>query len=382
MDEFLVTNTHGRGRPAIVGLNSEFVVVWTEPGDQNLRGAKFDRSGTRRNEFQVNTTPGVFGLVAAERIRSGFVVAWVAFPPAKLVFQRFGIDGEKLGVESVVSAAHVVSDLGRMRGPAVASTLDGNFVVTWVAAPDDTQVRAAIFRSGDGRQVGSEIAVNTSPGFHFAPSIVAFAGAGVDDVAFAIAWKGGENGIFRSRFQLFNGDGTKAGSEVVPGRTAVGEIAPATFGPLNREDPREFISVLGGVDGDEGQVLTADLFIPAGTSLGVTISGDDTINFDPLVEALPHGGAVVTWTQKPVPTSGQFGTRVMAAIVGVADGPPDFPTVLGSARQVGDTDVGGQMSASPMVDDSGNSQIAFTWLEQTSGPSGSIKARVLSDTLS
>jgi hypothetical protein len=381
MDEILVTNKHGRGPPAIVGLGSEFVVVWTEPGDQNLRGARFDLSGNKQAEFQVNTTPGIFGLVTVERIRRGFVVAWVAFPPAKLVFQRFGLDGRKAGPEIVVSDNHVVADLERMRAPAVASTLDGNFVISWVAALPDTQVRAAIFNSEDGGRVGPEIAVNSSPGSHFAPSIAAFAGAGLDDVTFAIAWKGGENGIFSSRFQLFNFDGTKSGLEVVPRRTGVGEIAPATFGGQNIEDPREFISVLGGINGNEGQRLTADLFVRDGTSLGVTISDDDMVNFEPLVKALPHGGSVVTWTQKPVPTTGQFGTRVMAAIVGVAGGPPDFPQVLGSVRQVGTTDVGGQMSASPMVDDSGGFHIAFTWVEQPFGSSDSIKAKVLSNTL-
>jgi hypothetical protein len=196
MDEILVTTKHGRGRPAIVGLGSEFVVVWTEPGNQNLRGARFDL---------------------------------------------------------------VVADLERMRAPAVASTLDGNFVISWVAALPDPQVRAAIFNSEDGGRVGPEIAVNSSSGSHFAPSIAGFAGAGLDDVTFAIAWNGGENGLFRSRFQLFDFDGKKSGLEIVPQRTAVGEIAPATFGGQNIEDPREFISVLGGINGNEGQKLTADL---------------------------------------------------------------------------------------------------------------------------
>lgn len=379
MDEILVTTKHGRGRPAIVGLGSEFVVVWTEPGNENLRAAMFDLAGNKQPEFQVNTTPGIFGLIAVERIRRGFVVAWIAFPPAKVVFQRFGLDGRKAGPEIVVSDDHVFSDPELMRGPAVASTLDGNFVVSWVAALPDPQVRAAIFKSEDGERVGSEIAVNTSAGSHFAPSVAAFAGAGLDDVTFAIAWKGGENGIFRSRFQLFNFDGQKAGPEVVPRRPAVGEIAPATFGS-DVEDPREFISVRGGINGDEGQRLTADLFVRDGTALGVTVSDDDTVNFEPLVKALPHGRSVVTWTQKPVPTSGKFGTRVMAGIVEVADGPTDS-LVLGSVRQVGATDVGGQMSASPMVDDSGGSHIAFTWVEQPFGAADSIKAKVLSEEL-
>jgi hypothetical protein len=118
-----------------------------------------------------------------------------------------------------------------------------------------------------------------------------------------------------------------------------------------------------------------------GTSLGVTISKDDMVNFEPLVKALPRGGSVVTWTQKPVPTSGQFGTRVMAAIVGVAGGPPDFLQVLGGIRQVGANDDSSQMSAAPILDDSGGGHIAFTWVEQPEGANDLIKARVLSDML-
>ena len=167
----------------------------------------------------------------------------------------------------------------------------------------------------------------------------------------------------------------------MPRRTAVGEIAPVTFGGLNVEDPREFISVLGGINGTEGQRITADLFIRDGTSLGVTVSGVDAVNFDPRVKALPRGGSVVTWTQKPIPTTGEFGTRVMAAIVGVSGGPPDFLAVLGSVKQVGATDVGGQMSAAPMLDEFGRSDIAFAWVEQPPGAADLIKARVLSDSL-
>ena len=287
----------------------------------------------------------------------------------------------KIGPETVVSDDHVVADLDRTRGPAVGFTLNGNFVISWVAATPDTHVKAALFDSEDGGRVGPEIAANSSPGIHFAPTLAAFTAAGLDDVTFAIAWNGGEDGIFRSRFQLFNFDGSKAGPEVVPRRMAIGEIAPVTFGGQNVEDPREFISVLGGINGTEGQRITADLFIRDGTSLGVTVSGVDAVNFDPRVKALPRGGSVVTWTQKPIPTTGEFGTRVMAAIVGVSVGPPDFLAVLGSVKQVGATDVGGQMSAAPMLDEFGRSDIAFTWVEQPPGSADLIKARVLSDSL-
>jgi hypothetical protein len=40
-----------------------------------------------------------------------------------------------------------------------------------------------------------------------------------------------------------------------------------------------------------------------------------------------------------------------------------------------------QMSAAPILDDSGGSHIAFTWVEQPDGANDLIKARVLSDTL-
>src|SRR5947209_11299876 len=120
MDEILVSNTHGRGRPAIVGLGSEFVVIWTDAGDQDLKGARFDAAGTRQADFVVNTTRGIFGLPAVDRIPGGFVVAWIASPPSKLVFQRFGEDGRKQGPEVVVSTTNVVADLERIRAPSVA----------------------------------------------------------------------------------------------------------------------------------------------------------------------------------------------------------------------------------------------------------------------
>ena len=141
----------------------------------------------------------------------GFVVAWIAFPPAKVLFQRFARDGMKIGPETVVSDDHVVADPDRMRGPAIGFTLDGNFVISWVAATPDTQVKAALFDSEAGGRIGPEMVVNSSPGVHFAPTLAAFTAAGLDDVTFAIAWNGGENGIFRSRFQLFNADGSRRG---------------------------------------------------------------------------------------------------------------------------------------------------------------------------
>jgi hypothetical protein len=299
----------------------------------------------------------------------------------KGAFQRFGNDGRKAGPEIVVSATNVAADLERMRAPVVAFLANGNFVISWVAGPD-IQVRAAIFNGLDGGREGGEFTVNSSAGIHFFPAIASFHGLGNDDVAFVISWLGGDSGIHLSRFQLFDEKGAKLGPEVMP-RHPVGELAPATF---TKNDPREFIGVLGGTNGDEETILAARLFVQSGDSLqtNITHRGDNTVNFEPLVTALPNARAVVTWTQKLVPTTGVFGNNVVAAILEVASGPPDFLQVLPGATRVNTKDPAGQnqMSASPMVDGAGNVQIAFTWVDAAiDGSKSAIKARVLSGTL-
>jgi hypothetical protein len=385
MDEILVSSTFGRGRPAVVGLGSQFVVVWTDTGDQDLKGARFDASGNRQGDFTVNTTRGIFGLPAVERIPGGFVVAWIAFPPAKLLFQRFGDDGRKRGPEIVVSADNVVADLERIRAPSVAFLSDGNFVITWLAALPDTQVRAAVFDGFDGGRIGSEIKVSGSEGLHTFPAVSPFRSVGSDDIAFVIAWTGGANGILRSRFQMFNIDRTKAGAEILPPRRPVGDIAAVLFAQ-GTNDPREFVSVKGGASGDVETILSADLFIRNGTSLGanITHSGDQTVNFEPLVEALPNGRAVVTWTQKPVPTTGRFGNSVMAAVLEIGRESVDFIRDNMIVKPVNTTAPAGQnsLSASPLVDETGNVHIAFTWVDaRIDGSQSAIKARVLSNAL-
>jgi hypothetical protein len=382
MDEILVVANPGPGRPAVVGAGSQFFVVWTDVGGQDLKAASFGLSGNKFDEFQVNTTRGIAGIPSVARaIDGGFVACWVTTPPTKLVFQRIGEDGRKQGGEIVVSAVNVSTELDRFLSPAITRLIDGNFVISWVASMPGTgdQVRAAMFNGFDGGKKGNEIAVNSSPGIHFNPDIAAFAGTGSDDAAFVISWVGGENGIFRSRFKLFNIDGTKAGQEIAP-RDSVGRITAASFS--GTDDPREFVSVLSGIDGTEETVLTARVFARTGDSLltNITHHGDNTINFDPRVADL-GGKAVVTWTQRPVPTTGNFGTRVLAAIVDDVRGPPDIVEMNGQAKPIGTSNNGGQHSAaaSVVVDDSGTEKIAFAWVDgKIDGSQSTIKARVLS----
>jgi len=163
----------------------------------------------------------------------------------------------------------------------------------------------------------------------------------------------------------------------------IGAIAPAVFA---NNDPREFIGVLGGINGDQEQVLASRLYVRNGTSLLTLIThvGDNTVNFDPRVTALSEARAVVTWTQKLAPTQDVFGNNVMAAILEVVPGPQDILQLLPGMTPVNTNARAGQnqISAVPVVDDAGNLHIAFTWVDaKIDGSQSVIKARVLSSTL-
>jgi hypothetical protein len=384
MSEILVSTDFGGGAPAIVGFSTGFVVVWVNTFRQDINAARFDASGTKQDEFTVNTTKGIFGLPAIERTGGGgFVVTWItSSPPAQVLLQRFDDSGRKQGPETVVSANNVVTELDRIRGPVTAFLNNGNVVISWVEALPAVQVRAAIFNGFDGGREGGEFTVNTSAGIHFQPAIAAFRGLGNDDVAFVVSWTGGDQGILLSRMQLFDEKGNKIGAEIMP-RHSIGQIAAAVFA---NNDPREFIGVTGGAGGTEEQILTSQLYLQNGTSLQTNIThvGDNTINLEPRVTALANARAVVTWTQKPVPTTGNFGNNVVAALLEVVRDSADFIQVLPGALAVNTTPAAGQnqMSAAPIEDDRSNALIAFTWVdEKIDGSQAAIKARVLSATL-
>jgi hypothetical protein len=383
MSEILVSTDFGGGGPVIGQFSTGFVVVWANTGNQDLNAARFDASGTKQDEFVVNTTKGIFGLPAIARAGEGFVVTWItSSPPARVLLQRFDDSGRKAGPEIVVSANSVVTDLERIRAPVVACLENGNFVISWVEALPTIQVHAAIFNGFDGGRKGDEFTVNTSAGIHFAPAIAAFGGVGSDDDAFVVSWTGGDNGILLNRFQLFDETGKKLGPEVMPNHT-IGAIAPAV---IANNDPREFIGVLGGINGDQEQVLASRLYVRNGTSLLTLIThvGDKTVNFDPRVTAVSEANAVVTWTQKLVPTQGVFGNNVMAAILEVVRGPQDILQLLPGMTPVNTNARAGQnqISAVPVEDDAGTPHIAFTWVDaKIDGSQSVIKARVLSATL-
>jgi hypothetical protein len=378
MNEFLVAASHGPGGPLVLGAGSQFHVAWTDVNAQNLNAATFDLGGSKVNEFQINTTQGITGFPSiAPMMGGGLIASWMTGPPAKLVFQRVDPSGHKVGSEVVVST-NVMTSNDRFTTPAIGYLIDGKFVISWVSAMPDTgaQVRAAMF-SPDGAKIGNEIAVSTSAGIHYFPAIATFDRPGNDDIAFVIAWTGGPGGVVSSRFQLFNIDGSKAGGEVVP-RQFVGQIAAASF--PSPPDPREFVSVSTDQLG-EAVLVVARLFNRAGNSLQTDVSHrvDNTTATGYRVVDI-GSKAVVTWTQRPLPTTDQFGTRVMAAVLDVVRSSQDGVVVSQQQTPIATTNGGGQnsLSASPVSDDSGE-KIAFAWADgRMDGSQSVIKARVTS----
>jgi hypothetical protein len=73
----------------------------------------------------------------------------------------------------VVSATNVDASLEDMRAPGIARLADGNFVINWVTAHGDSNIRAQIFRP-DGTRVGGELGVNASGGINVRPGIAGF----------------------------------------------------------------------------------------------------------------------------------------------------------------------------------------------------------------
>jgi hypothetical protein len=122
-------------------------------------------------------------------------------------------------------------------------------------------------------------------------------------------------------------------------------------------------TMLRGANANEEQVLTARLFVRRGDSLlsNITHVGDNTVNFDLLAMALGNGRAVVTWTQKLVPTNGAFGNNVAAAILEVVRQNQDFVRVLPGATRVNTSDPAGLNSirTAELNDEQERERIAF-----------------------
>jgi large repetitive protein len=301
MNEVLINARTSPLPPAIAGNGgSDFVVVWNDIGGVNLKGQIFGADGTTGGSaFPINTTTeGTHFLPAAAMLSGfspGFVVAWIAAGPAgrNVLAQRFDPNGTKRGGEIRVNSA----DVNTEHPPVIVRLTDLNFVVSWGSARLDEGIRARIFKP-DGRTVGQEFGVNTSQGVHFAPI-----GTELDDGGFVIAWQGGPSfGRTFPRFQTFQPDGSKSGSETAPNLSGFHDEMAITFlsAPPDSEPGHFAIAYIAGTGGEE-KLLIASLFGPDGVlknSTNITHNDDQSIASQVAMRALPNQRLVVTWTEK------------------------------------------------------------------------------------
>jgi hypothetical protein len=296
MADFEITANVSSG-PKLAGLGGgEFIAVWTH-ATGTIRGQRFRANGQLTDrDIQISIVEEGQNLAVVSRLlqlETGFVVAWNS-GTRTLMLRRFDMDGTALdnGIE-------VSTEVNGEHPPALATTLDGNFVVVWTHQRPDFGLRAQIFNT-DGKKVGSEITVNTSPGVHFAPVATE-----LDPGGFAVAWQGGpQSGISSVIAQVFEPDGSKFGPERVAHFSPVGTDMAMTF--VGNDDTTQighfvvvYTSFVGGVGGRRDKIVIAALFGPTGreAETNVTHRVDRRNAGDVAVRALPGKRIIVTWSE-------------------------------------------------------------------------------------
>ena len=212
MDEILInTSTLGnQTQPAIAAFRgTQFVAVWEDLNDGNIRGQMLSPDGTKTsNEFLVNVPdkPNTKRQrPAIVETPLGFAVAWNEQLPGgvpQLKLRAF--DGDTLsGPEIQVSSAQVEP----LIRPAMARLGDGGFVTVWADARADERIRAQRFGL-EGEKAGPEFRANTVAGLHRVPMAAALTNGNI-----VVGWRARISGPLLVHFQIFDASGSPVGSE-------------------------------------------------------------------------------------------------------------------------------------------------------------------------
>ena len=393
MADLLITSGIDFARPSVASNGeASFVAVWIEPAASNVRAVAFRAAGLESNSFQVNTTQGgQQSLPVVARVGGpvpGFAVAWIS-RGRDLMLQSCDTEGNQVAREIRVNTTDVSSE----HKPALAGMLGGNIAVAWTDAVPDGGIRARIFKP-DGRPVGGEIRVNTSPGVHFAPIMTE-----LDPDGFAIAWQGGpQSGISSVLVQAFDPEGTKLFREQGPRFLPSGTDMAIAFvtKEINDEIGRFVIAYTSstGTGSNPVSTVVAALFNADGSeghSTNVTHRADRTHAADVAVRGLPNGRIVVTWDERSTRIIG--GARrdrdIKAMVLQQQGSSPSDRILIPSVGPVRVNQVREEGQFSPgvaMVLDAQNREnIGIVWNDDDPASNDSsvraLKARVLSDTL-
>ncbi|WP_425404062.1 Ig-like domain-containing protein [Hwanghaeella sp.] len=300
-------------------IDGSYVLVWQSVGqDGDSSGVvarRFDAGGAPLGpEILVNTTtrndqslPDV-----AATADGGYVVVWQSrdqVNPADNTFdiiaQRFTVDGDRLGGETVVNDGINVSE----GEPSVTGFVDGGYVVTWSEnSAIDGSGQSIVSQRFDatGAKVGGETVVNVDNflSTQSQPETAALVDALGDNAGHVVVFTsntsgttgdGSSNGIFA---RVFDAAGVALGPDFqVNTTTAQSQADPEVAGLVGGG----FVVVWddsfnadGSGFGVFGQVFD-NTGTPVGSEFQVNVETSSS-QFDPSVTGTSDGGFVVTWT--------------------------------------------------------------------------------------
>ena len=334
-NEFMVnTTTLGtQDDPVVATLaDGRFIIGWEDAsrgaGDNSgsaIRAQIFNADGTQSGgEFIIPTTtfshqsvPTIAGLPDGR-----FVAAWMDssgigdLQPTGIRAQIFNADGTRSGGEILVNT----TTQNGQEDPSIAVLADGRFAVTWTDQSttggdvSNAAIRAQVF-NGDGTKSGGELLVNTTtPGVQFDPSIT-----GLTDDRFVVAWTdfsqtGGDASGPAVRAQIFNGDGSRSGGEFLVNTTTAGNQQQSSIAAL---PDGGFVAVWGDGSGSTatGFQVRAQVFGSDGSKLGAEFVANTTVDgaqWRPAVTALDAGRFAVAWEDQSA-TGGDTSSHAIRA---------------------------------------------------------------------
>ena len=257
-------------------------------------------------EFQINTytTDTQEGPAVAAAGNGNLIVVWNSYRQDGSDFgifgQRYASNGSPLGTEFPINT-YTSSD---QRYPAVASAIDGDFVVVWGSYGDGSLLGVFGQRfASSGSRLGTEFQVNTYTTGPQGDPAVAVAGNG----DFVVVWDGGGSGISGQRYAS---SGSPLGTEFqVNTFSAYGQSFPAVASASNGDFIAVWVSY--GQDGSYDGVF-GQRYASGGSPLGTEFQVNTyTTNFQdvPAVAAASNGDFVVVWQSEEGTSLGVFGQR-------------------------------------------------------------------------
>jgi hypothetical protein len=370
--EFLVnTYTPQNQAFSVVGSNSngDFVIAWQSPDqDGSAEGVfarRFNRTGSPQGAaFQVNThTQDGQTYPTIDLDADGdFVIAWTSRLQGGVFAQRFASSGAPRGVEFQVNTVATINDLGA----AIGVDADGDFVVAWRSFGRDGDGYAVALRrfSSSGAPQGIEVVVNS-----FTVGTQGYPAVDLDaDGDFVVTWHSatqdsGSYGVFGQRF---GSSGAPLGPEFQINTYVTGKQA---FSTVSLDAEGDFVVAWHSEAGQDGSM--ASVLGRRFNSAGTPLSGEFPVNsHTPDNQWFPHlssdadGDFVVVWQSnlQDGSNSGVFARRFKAS---------GFPQ--GLDQQVNTYTSGIQGAEKVAADADGD--FVVTWASERDGPGFEVFAR-------